>query len=112
MIKSFTNYLLGNSSQLFTSMLYNNYAPPPGFCFDVLCDDDPIINDKRSPDYNVDAKVSIFHYYTAKLSSLFIAAFTDNFCLISIKYFTIIIMGVGCSNCLFCTRTVKVLRNK
>lgn len=39
-------------------MLYNTYSPPPGFCFDVLCADDPIIDDKRSPDYNIVTKAS------------------------------------------------------
>ena len=29
-------------SELFTSGLYYIYAPPPGFCFDVLCNDDPM----------------------------------------------------------------------
>ncbi|GLV46666.1 Lysosomal alpha-mannosidase II [Carabus blaptoides fortunei] len=58
---------LGNSSQLFTSILYNNYGPPPGFCFDVLCSDDPIIDDKHSPDYNVDMKVAqLFKYVRAQ----------------------------------------------
>ncbi|KDR11229.1 lysosomal alpha-mannosidase isoform X2 [Zootermopsis nevadensis] len=54
---------LGKAAQLFTSVLYNNYAPPPGFCFDVLCDDEPFIDDKHSPDYNVDTLVSRFVDY-------------------------------------------------
>jgi len=49
----------GKAAELFTSVLYNNYAPPPGFCFDVLCDDEPIIDDKHSPDYNVDKLVCL-----------------------------------------------------
>lgn len=49
----------GKAAQLFTSVLFNNYAPPPGFCFDVLCDDEPIIDDKHSPDYNVDKMVCL-----------------------------------------------------
>lgn len=51
------NILADRPSNLFTGVLYNNYAPPPGFCFDVLCDDDPIIDDMNSPDYNVDKLV-------------------------------------------------------
>jgi lysosomal alpha-mannosidase len=51
----------GKAAQLFTSVLYNNYAPPPGFCFDVLCDDEPVIDDKHSPDYNVDKFVSLIY---------------------------------------------------
>ncbi|XP_067011637.2 lysosomal alpha-mannosidase [Anabrus simplex] len=54
---------LGRSSDLFTSVLYNGYGPPPGFCFDVLCNDDPIIDDKRSPDYNAERKVTQFIRY-------------------------------------------------
>ncbi|CAH2265604.1 jg6261, partial [Pararge aegeria aegeria] len=47
---------LGNSSDLFTGVLFNTYSPPPGFCFDVLCDDEPIIDDPDSPMFNVDAR--------------------------------------------------------
>ncbi|XP_012143157.2 lysosomal alpha-mannosidase II isoform X2 [Megachile rotundata] len=48
---------LGSRADLFTVALYNTYSPPPGFCFDVLCSDDPIIDDPNSPDYNVKEKV-------------------------------------------------------
>lgn len=48
---------LGNSSEIFTGVLFNNYSPPRGFCFDLLCSDEPIIDDKKSPDYNVDKRV-------------------------------------------------------
>lgn len=48
---------LGEKADLFTGVLYNTYQPPPGFCFDILCSDDPIIDDKHSPEYNVDKKV-------------------------------------------------------
>lgn len=48
-------------SDLFTGALYNNYGPPNGFCFDILCDDEPIIDNKHSPDYNVDRRVRILH---------------------------------------------------
>ncbi|XP_052746240.1 lysosomal alpha-mannosidase isoform X2 [Bicyclus anynana] len=51
---------LGNSSDLFTGVLFNTYSPPPGFCFDVLCDDEPIIDDPSSPMFNVDARVKDF----------------------------------------------------
>jgi lysosomal alpha-mannosidase len=37
--------------------MYNTYSPPPGFCFDVLCADEPMIDDPDSPDYNIDRKV-------------------------------------------------------
>nr|CAD7429116.1 unnamed protein product [Timema monikensis] len=51
---------LGSSADLFTGVLYNHYSYPPGFCFDINCGDDPFIDNKRSPDYNVDEKVQQF----------------------------------------------------
>lgn len=48
---------LGASSDLFTSVLFNGYSAPPGFCFDVLCRDEPIIDDPESPDYNAEEMV-------------------------------------------------------
>ncbi|XP_050094316.1 lysosomal alpha-mannosidase-like [Anopheles aquasalis] len=47
-------------SELFTSALYYIYAPPPGFCFDVLCNDDPIIDGTHSRDNNVREKIDLF----------------------------------------------------
>ena len=44
-------------SELFTGVLPNMYQPPAGFCFDILCDDEPIMDDRRLHDYNVDRKV-------------------------------------------------------
>ncbi|GLV45786.1 Lysosomal alpha-mannosidase II [Carabus blaptoides fortunei] len=54
---------LGSSSQLFTSILYNHYMTPPGFCFDVMCPDDPIIDNKNSPEYNAEARANVFLNY-------------------------------------------------
>lgn len=45
-------------SDLLTGVLYNHYNAPPGFCFDILCDDEPIIDDDHSADYNVERRVS------------------------------------------------------
>lgn len=42
---------------MFTAAMYNTYSPPPGFCFDVLCADEPMIDDPDSPDYNIDKRV-------------------------------------------------------
>ena len=52
------------SSSLFTGILPYGYNPPPGFCFDTYCTDDPIMDDKSMEDYNVDEKVNIFLNYT------------------------------------------------
>ncbi|XP_050429142.1 lysosomal alpha-mannosidase-like isoform X2 [Adelges cooleyi] len=49
---------LGSSANLFTHVLYNFYSPPDGFCFDVVCGIDPIVDDIKSPAYNVEAKTA------------------------------------------------------
>ena len=55
---------LGKPAQLFTGILPNGYNPPPGFCFDIYCNDDPIMDDPTLEDYNVDKKVNDFIQYT------------------------------------------------
>lgn len=60
---------LGEKANLFTGVLFNTYSPPPGFCFDILCSDDPIIDDKDSPEYNVDRKVKYFCLFSFHLKS-------------------------------------------
>nr|XP_049695653.1 lysosomal alpha-mannosidase isoform X2 [Helicoverpa armigera]XP_049695654.1 lysosomal alpha-mannosidase isoform X3 [Helicoverpa armigera]XP_049695656.1 lysosomal alpha-mannosidase isoform X5 [Helicoverpa armigera]XP_049695657.1 lysosomal alpha-mannosidase isoform X2 [Helicoverpa armigera] len=52
--------VLGRSSDIFTGVLHNTYSPPAGFCFDVLCADEPIIDDPDSPMYNVESKINTF----------------------------------------------------
>ncbi|CAK9296984.1 unnamed protein product [Gordionus sp. m RMFG-2023] len=47
-------------SDMFISILDNLYQPPAGFCFDILCDDDPIQDDEGASDYNVPEKVNAF----------------------------------------------------
>ena len=34
---------LGRRADLFTHILYNEYGPPPGFCWDLPCDDEPVM---------------------------------------------------------------------
>ncbi|XP_076655119.1 lysosomal alpha-mannosidase II isoform X1 [Halictus rubicundus] len=60
---------LGAKADLFTVAMYNTYSPPPGFCFDVLCRDEPINDDPRSPDYNVPERVNKFLEYARKQAS-------------------------------------------
>ncbi|CAD6203815.1 GSCOCG00009812001-RA-CDS [Cotesia congregata] len=55
---------LGEKANLFSVALFNNYSPPPGFCFDVLCSDDPLIDDPESPDNNIEARINVFYNYT------------------------------------------------
>ncbi|XP_066593863.1 lysosomal alpha-mannosidase isoform X1 [Prorops nasuta] len=62
---------LGNYADLFTAAMYNTYSPPPGFCFDVLCSDDPVIDDPESPDYNVDQRLGSFLTYSTNQARYF-----------------------------------------
>jgi lysosomal alpha-mannosidase len=41
-------------------VLFNGYNPPDGYCFDIFCTDDPINDDPRLEDYNVEEKVDGF----------------------------------------------------
>ncbi|XP_042885144.1 lysosomal alpha-mannosidase-like isoform X3 [Penaeus japonicus] len=51
---------LGKAAWLFTGVLPNGYGPPSGFCFDINCRDEPIMDDPRLHDYNVDQRVNDF----------------------------------------------------
>lgn len=51
---------LGESSWLFTGAMYNGYGPPGGFCFDIFCGDEPINDNPKLHDYNVQQKVDSF----------------------------------------------------
>uniref|UniRef100_A0A1L8EG59 Alpha-mannosidase n=1 Tax=Haematobia irritans TaxID=7368 RepID=A0A1L8EG59_HAEIR len=61
---------LGEASEIFTGVLYNHYSAPPGFCFDNLCSDDPII-DGNSYDNNVKSKVDDFITYINKMAKYY-----------------------------------------
>ncbi|CAK1547903.1 unnamed protein product [Leptosia nina] len=63
---------LGPSSDIFTGVLYNNYSPPPGFCFDVLCNDEPIVDDPSSPMFNVDERVAAFFEKCKEMASRYV----------------------------------------
>ncbi|CAH1973774.1 unnamed protein product [Acanthoscelides obtectus] len=62
---------LGESSNIFTGVLYNIYIAPSGFCFDILCSDDPIIDDKDSYDYNVDKRVDQFFAHLDNMTKVY-----------------------------------------
>lgn len=62
---------LGSSSNLFTSVLFNHYSAPGGFCFDVNCDDPPIVTDPNSSEYNWEARVKAFANYVYGQSTYF-----------------------------------------
>ncbi|RZC14230.1 lysosomal alpha-mannosidase-like, partial [Asbolus verrucosus] len=49
-----------DNSNLFTTMFPDFYGTISGFCFDVLCEYEPIIDNENNPDYNVKQKVKEF----------------------------------------------------
>ncbi|KAM3955590.1 lysosomal alpha-mannosidase [Aphomia sociella] len=52
--------VLGKMSDIMTHTLFNLYNAPVGFCFDFLCNDEPIIDDPDSKVYNADKRVNAF----------------------------------------------------
>ncbi|KAJ8982143.1 hypothetical protein NQ317_011289 [Molorchus minor] len=62
---------LGSKSDIFTGVMFNTYSPPSGFCFDVLCTDEPIIDDRKSADYNVDKRVDDFFGYVKNMTKVY-----------------------------------------
>uniref|UniRef100_A0A1B6DE70 Alpha-mannosidase n=1 Tax=Clastoptera arizonana TaxID=38151 RepID=A0A1B6DE70_9HEMI len=51
---------LGEETDLFTSILYNHYSAPKNFCFSIFCNDDPIIDDRTSTEFNAEDKATAF----------------------------------------------------
>ncbi|XP_071107458.1 lysosomal alpha-mannosidase-like [Haliotis cracherodii] len=51
---------IGVTSDLFSGTLFNGYGPPSGFCYDIACQDPPIMDDVRMHDYNVQDRVDAF----------------------------------------------------
>lgn len=70
---------LGEAADLFTGALFNTYSPPPGFCFDVLCSDEPIVDDPESADYNVPERVSSTNKSNLHRLSVFLLLFRYTF---------------------------------
>lgn len=63
--------ITGQGGELFTSVLYNLYVAPEGFCFDAFCNDDPILDNPKLHGYNVNVKVIIIkHNIGVKTMSL------------------------------------------
>uniref|UniRef100_T1HA70 Glyco_hydro_38N domain-containing protein n=1 Tax=Rhodnius prolixus TaxID=13249 RepID=T1HA70_RHOPR len=51
---------IGPDGDLFTSILYNLYMPPDGFCFDVFCNDEPIMDNPNMHGNNVKRRVYLY----------------------------------------------------
>eukprot|EP00357_Protocruzia_adherens_P000608 CAMPEP_0115005768 /NCGR_PEP_ID=MMETSP0216-20121206/20086_1 /TAXON_ID=223996 /ORGANISM="Protocruzia adherens, Strain Boccale" /LENGTH=1013 /DNA_ID=CAMNT_0002372193 /DNA_START=50 /DNA_END=3091 /DNA_ORIENTATION=- len=50
----------GKDAEIFTSVMYDNYCTPPGFCFDQGCDDTPMKTDHRLEGFNADQRAADF----------------------------------------------------
>ncbi|KAM9242884.1 lysosomal alpha-mannosidase [Dugong dugon] len=48
------------AADLFTGVLPNVYNPPENLCWDMLCDDKPVVDDPNSPEYNAKELVNYF----------------------------------------------------
>jgi lysosomal alpha-mannosidase len=56
---------LGEASDLFTGVLFNNYGPPDGFCWDLLCNDSPIM-DNPLLEGNLEERIAGFLAYVGR----------------------------------------------
>ncbi|XP_023330196.1 lysosomal alpha-mannosidase [Eurytemora carolleeae] len=45
---------------IFTGVFDDHYSAPTGFCWDIICTDEPINDDPSLQEYNVDTKISEF----------------------------------------------------
>ena len=57
----------GDDADLFTGVLYDHYGPPPGFCWDLICNDIPFV-DSGYITNNVDNRTQEFLRYVRKQS--------------------------------------------
>lgn len=57
------NQASGDDHSIFTSVNYYHYEAPPSFCFDQNCDDEPIMDDPRLEEYNIDERAKTFVTY-------------------------------------------------
>ena len=53
---------------LFTGVLWNYYFPPPYFCWDLLCNDEPIMDNPDLHDYNLGQACVVLMYYVQTCS--------------------------------------------
>ncbi|KAJ8951630.1 hypothetical protein NQ318_012300 [Aromia moschata] len=62
---------LGSESNLFASGLYHQYNCPAGFCFDIKCNDPPIITNPNSPEYNWENRINEFVNFIKEQSQFY-----------------------------------------
>ena len=56
----FTWHSTAGQDTIFSSVLYEGYGAPTGFCFDSSCTDPPIVADTESPEYNLPERLATF----------------------------------------------------
>lgn len=76
--------LQGQSGSIFTNIFRDGYDAPNGYCFDALCQDDVIVDNEKSYEYNVDSKGRsmiefIRGYAKAKLTNHLLIPFGGDF---------------------------------
>ena len=59
----------GNQDQILAHVNYYMYMPPPGFCFDQTCVEEPIKSDPTLEGYNVDIRAQAFVSYFKNMSN-------------------------------------------
>lgn len=57
------------TNYMFTHVNYYHYSPPPGFCFDDVCRDEPIKDDPTLEDYNIDVRSKNFVDYFKSMAN-------------------------------------------
>ncbi|KAL3200176.1 hypothetical protein MRX96_043588 [Rhipicephalus microplus] len=62
---------LGKDAQIFTGILPNVYSPPRGFCFDIYCSDDALVDDPDSDEYNIKSRVDDFLIYVNETAAIY-----------------------------------------
>lgn len=62
-------YTGDKSTFMFTHVNYYHYSPPPGFCFDDVCRDEPIKDDPTLEDYNIDTRSNQFVDYFKSMAN-------------------------------------------
>lgn len=75
---------LGDDTGIFTNIFRDGYDAPSGYCFDVTCMDDVIVDNKNTYEYNVDFKGQhmisfIRDYAKAKLTNHVLIPFGGDF---------------------------------
>ena len=52
-----------NASTIFAGVFDEHYSNPKGFCWDILCEDEPINDDPRLEEYNLERTLILFENY-------------------------------------------------